>query len=62
MDDNFRTSKAHLQDITKVIDYLAARGYKLIYLVGASRGTISAAHIGKAAAADVRLTTADIDQ
>jgi dienelactone hydrolase len=46
MDDDFRTSKAHLQDITNVVDYLTAQGYKSIYLVGTSRGTISAAYIG----------------
>jgi dienelactone hydrolase len=46
MDDDFRTSKTHLQDITKVVDYLTAKGYRSIYLVGTSRGTISAAYIG----------------
>lgn len=46
MDDDFRTSKAHLQDITKVVEYLMAKGYKSIYLVGTSRGTISVAYIG----------------
>ena len=46
MDDNFRTSQEHLQDITKVVEYLSLKGYKSIYLVGTSRGTISAAYIG----------------
>ena len=46
MDDDFRMSKDHLQDITKVVKYLIAKGYKSIYLVGTSRGTISAAYIG----------------
>ncbi len=46
MDDNFRTSKEHLQDITKVVEYLTSKGYKSIYLVGTSRGTISAAYLG----------------
>jgi len=46
MDDNFRTSKEHLHDITKVVEYLTSKGYKSIYLVGTSRGTISAAYLG----------------
>jgi len=46
MDDNFRTSKEHLQDISKAVDYLTDKGYKSIYLIGTSMGTISAAYIG----------------
>ncbi len=46
MDYDFRTSKEHLQDITKVVEYLTSKGYKSIYLVGTSRGTISAAYLG----------------
>jgi len=46
MDDKFRTSREHLYDISKAVDYLAGKGYTSIYLVGTSRGTISAASIG----------------
>ncbi len=45
MDDDFRMSKDHLQDTLKVVDYLTTKGYKSIYLVGTSRGTVSAAYL-----------------
>jgi hypothetical protein len=48
MDDDFRASKEHLQDITRVVHFLAGKGYSAIYLVGTSRGTISAAYLGAA--------------
>jgi hypothetical protein len=46
MDDNFRTSDNHLQDITKVVQYILGKGYKSVFLVGTSRGTISTAYLG----------------
>ncbi|MBF0558307.1 MAG: hypothetical protein HQL08_05965 [Nitrospirae bacterium] len=46
MDDTFRTSKDHLQDIMKAVEYLSAKGCTSIYLVGTSRGTISVAYLG----------------
>jgi len=48
MDDNFRASDNHLQDITKVVQYILGKGYKSVFLVGTSRGTISAASLGAA--------------
>ena len=44
----FRTSAAHAQDISKLIDYLDSQGLKSVYLVGTSYGTISAAYLGSA--------------
>jgi pimeloyl-ACP methyl ester carboxylesterase len=48
MDDEFRLGAAHAEDIAKVIADLKTRFPGLrVYLVGTSRGTISAAAIGK---------------
>ncbi len=46
MDDSFRESKSHLQDVMQAVDYLFAKGCSSIYLVGTSRGTISTAYLG----------------
>jgi pimeloyl-ACP methyl ester carboxylesterase len=48
MDDAFRTGKAHAQDVASVVADLRRRfpGVK-VFLVGTSRGTISAAHLGR---------------
>lgn len=43
MDDAFRSGKAHLEDVKKVLDVLAKRAPSPIYLAGTSRGTLSAA-------------------
>jgi hypothetical protein len=49
MDDGFRTGRAHVEDIAAVVKDLRARfsGAK-IFLVGTSRGTLSAAYVGRA--------------
>jgi hypothetical protein len=48
MDDGFRTGRAHVEDIAAVIKDLRARfpGAK-IFLIGTSRGTLSAAYAGR---------------
>ena len=43
MDDAFRMGKAHVEDVTKVLQALEARAPVPIYLAGTSRGTLSAA-------------------
>jgi pimeloyl-ACP methyl ester carboxylesterase len=48
MDDAFRMGKAHVEDVTKVLDALAQRAPVPIYLVGTSRGTLSAAAVAAA--------------
>jgi pimeloyl-ACP methyl ester carboxylesterase len=48
MDDAFRMGKTHMEDVKKVLDVLAARAPVPIYLVGTSRGTLSAAAIATA--------------
>jgi hypothetical protein len=53
MDDDFRTSKEHVQDINKIVDVLAAKGASSIYLVGTSRGTLSAAYAGSTLKRDI---------
>jgi len=49
MDDGFRTGRAHVQDIAAVVKDLRGRlpGAR-IFLVGTSRGTLSAAYVGRA--------------
>jgi hypothetical protein len=48
MDDEFRLGTAHAEDITKVITDLKTRFPGLpVFLIGTSRGTLSAASIGK---------------
>ncbi len=48
MDDGFRTGRAHVEDIAAVVKDLRARfpGAK-IFLIGTSRGTLSAAYVGR---------------
>lgn len=46
MSAGFRNSPEHVQDITKVIEFLDAQGLKPIYLVGTSMGTLSVAYLG----------------
>ena len=41
-----RASPEHLEDIRKVVEEIGAHGFKRIYLVGTSNGTISVAHAG----------------
>ena len=48
MDDPFRMGKAHLEDVTKVLQALEAKTPAPIYLAGTSRGTLSAAAIATA--------------
>jgi pimeloyl-ACP methyl ester carboxylesterase len=45
MDDAFRMGKAHVEDVTKVLQALEARTPSPIYLAGTSRGTLSAAFL-----------------
>ncbi len=45
MDDDFRASSRHQEDIDKVLLFLAAQGYESMYLVGTSKGTISVAYL-----------------
>jgi pimeloyl-ACP methyl ester carboxylesterase len=45
MDDAFRMGKAHVEDVTKVLQALEARTPAPIYLAGTSRGTLSAAFL-----------------
>jgi hypothetical protein len=46
MSCGFRASEDHLQDIGKVIESLAHRGFERIFLTGHSNGTFSAAFAG----------------
>jgi len=49
MDDGFRTGRAHVEDIAAVVKDLRARFSRAkIFLVGTSRGTLSAAYAGRA--------------
>lgn len=54
MDDGFRTGRAHVEDIAAVVKDLRARfpGAK-IFLIGTSRGTLSAAYVGRSLGAGV---------
>jgi hypothetical protein len=65
MGDGFRQSAAHRQDIQAVLDYLGSRWDLPVYLSGTSRGTISAAYLGRTLA-DPRVAglvlTATLDQ
>lgn len=45
MNDQFRTSKDHTEDIKKLLDQFDQKLPKPIFLVGTSRGTLSAAHL-----------------
>jgi len=45
MDDAFRMGKAHVEDVTKVLQALEARAPAPIFLAGTSRGTLSAAFL-----------------
>ena len=46
MADGFRTGTAHAQDIAAVVTFLRQRAAVPVWLVGTSRGTISAASLG----------------
>jgi pimeloyl-ACP methyl ester carboxylesterase len=48
MDDAFRMSKTHVEDVKKVLDALSKRAPVPIYLAGTSRGTLSAAALATA--------------
>lgn len=48
MSDTFRTSRSHAEDIRRSIDYLDRQGWRPLYLVGTSRGTLSAAYLAGA--------------
>ncbi|HEY3309612.1 MAG TPA: hypothetical protein VGJ93_14250 [Desulfuromonadaceae bacterium] len=43
MNADFRESSEHADDIAKLVDYLESEGFDRIFLVGNSRGTLSAA-------------------
>lgn len=43
LDTGFRASEAHVQDLARVVDDLRARAPVPVWLVGTSRGTVSAA-------------------
>ena len=45
MGDNFRTSGDHLTDIRAAVDHLAQEGFRDIFLIGTSRGTLSVAYL-----------------
>lgn len=46
--DRFRTSKEHLEDVKKVIDFVNQKWPKPIYLIGHSAGTTSVAYVAAA--------------
>jgi hypothetical protein len=49
MDDGFRTGRSHVEDIAAVVKDLRARfSGARIFLIGTSRGTLSAAYVGRA--------------
>jgi len=53
MDDGFRTGRAHVQDIAAVVKDLRARfPVAKIFLIGTSRGTLSAAYVGRSLGQD----------
>lgn len=46
MSTGFRESSEHAEDIASLINYLEQQGYERIFLVGNSRGTLSAVSLG----------------
>lgn len=46
MGTGFRESPEHAEDISSLVKYLEQQGYERIFLVGNSRGTLSAAFLG----------------
>ena len=46
MSTGFRESPEHAEDIASLINHLKQRGYERIFLIGNSRGTLSAASLG----------------
>jgi hypothetical protein len=49
MEDDFRSGPQHARDVASVVHYLHRRyPSSRIFLVGTSRGTVSAAHLGRA--------------
>ena len=45
MENRFRKSEAHQKDIAKVVDFLVCEGACEVFLIGTSRGTLSAAYL-----------------
>ncbi len=45
MDDDFRKSSEHAEDIEKLITYLTLQGAERFFLIGTSRGTLSVASL-----------------
>ena len=41
----FGSLRKHVDDVTKVAQYLIQKGHKALTLAGMSRGTLSAAHL-----------------
>ena len=46
MSDDYRTSKEHVEDVSKIIGVLNDKGFDAIYLISTSRGTLSASYLG----------------
>jgi len=46
MSDDYRTSKEHVEDVSKIIGVLNGKGFDAIYLISTSRGTLSASYLG----------------
>lgn len=46
MSTGFRESPEHAEDIVSLVNFLTRQGYERIFLVGNSRGTLSAASLG----------------
>ena len=54
MDDGFRSGRAHVEDVTAVVKDLKDRFPRAkVFLIGTSRGTLSAAYVGRALGAAV---------
>lgn len=48
MENSFRTSDSHREDIDRLLLFLVGQGYESIYIVGTSAGTLSAAYLATA--------------
>ena len=46
MSDEFRTSREHAADVQKLVDLVGRKWSGPVFVVGTSRGTISATHVG----------------
>jgi len=54
MDDGFRMGRAHVEDVAAVVKDLRSRFPRAkVFLIGTSRGTLSAAYVGRSLGADV---------